>query len=69
MKKNDKVTIIPSITLQTAQLEGLVGRQGVVLELNYRQDGTSKGAWISLIGEPYLDEQEWFIPANSLSNV
>lgn len=69
MKRNDEITIIPSITLQTAKLDGLVGRKGIVLELNYRQDGSFRGAWISLIGEPYLDEQEWFIPANSLSNV
>jgi hypothetical protein len=65
MKINDKVTIIPSVTLTEAKLEDLIGREGNVVEICYRKDGTIRGAWVSLIGEPYQGEQEWYIPSNS----
>ena len=67
MKINDIVTIIPSITLTETRLEDLIGREGTIVELCYRKDGTIRGAWISLIGDPYLDEQEWYIPSDSIS--
>lgn len=67
MKKDDIVTIIPSVTLTETRLEDLIGREGTIVELCYRKDGTIRGAWISLIGDPYLDEQEWYIPSNSIS--
>lgn len=67
MKQQSKVTIIPSVTLEECKLNDLIGRQGIVEEVCYRADGTIRGCWISLIGEPYLDEQEWYIPTNSLS--
>ena len=65
MNINDKVTIIPSVTLTEARLEELIGREGTIVELCYRADGSIRGAWISLTGEPYQEEQEWFIPSNS----
>lgn len=66
MKINDTVTIIPSSTLSEARLEDLIGRKGTVVEVNYRKDGTIRGAWVELDGQPYQDEQEWYIPSNSL---
>ena len=67
MNINDKVTIIPSVTLKETKLEDLIGREGTIVELCYRKDGSVRGAWIELEGEPYLDEQEWFIPENSFT--
>lgn len=46
-------------------MDKLVGREGNIMEICYHKDETVSGAWIALIGEPFLDEQEWFIPANS----
>lgn len=66
MEINDKVAIVPSVTLTEARLEDLIGRTGTIVELCYRADGTVRGAWIALDGDPYLEEQEWYIPINSL---
>ncbi len=65
MNRDDIVTIIPSESLKTARLEALVGRKGRILEFCYRRDGSVSGVWMTLIGEPFLEEQEWFIPSNS----
>lgn len=65
MDIKDKVTIIPSVTLTETKLDDLIGREGTIVELCYRKDGTVRGAWVSLIGEPYQGEQEWYIPSNS----
>jgi hypothetical protein len=60
------VTIIPSVTISECRLEELIGRQGEVLEARYTDTGAVKGYWLSLIGEPFLGEQEWYIPYNSI---
>lgn len=65
MKLNDKVTIIPSIELEKAKLEDLIGRTGTIVELCYRKNGSIHGAWVELDGQPYQGEQEWFIPVDS----
>lgn len=67
MKIGDIVTVIPSVTLTECRLDDLIGRKGEILEVCYRKDGSIKGAWIELKGEPYLDEEEWYIPTNSLT--
>ena len=66
MNINDKVTIIPSVTLTEIKLEDLIGREGNIVELCYRKDGGIRGAWVILIGAPYLNEQEWYVPVDSL---
>lgn len=66
MKIGDKITIVPSVTLECARLEELVGRKAEVVEIMYGRTGNVRGAWVCLDGDPYLEEQEWFIPANSM---
>lgn len=66
MKLEQTITIIPSVTLEECRLPDLAGRQGKVCEINYAKDGSVKGCWVELEGEPYLDEQEWYIPMNSI---
>lgn len=62
----DKISIIPSRTLSELRLDELIGREGFVVERHYHKDGSFSGAWVQLIGEPYQDEPEWFIPSNSI---
>lgn len=63
----NKVTIISSPELSEMQLKNLVGRQGNIVEPLYDQTtGAIRGAWVELIGESYLQEQEWYIPITSL---
>lgn len=65
MKQNQEITIIPSIALQELRLNDLIGRKAVLVE----EDLLPKhlGWWVSLIGEEYLGEREWFIPLSSIS--
>ncbi len=61
------ITIVASEELSELKLSELVGRKGIVKELRYHPFGSRpRGAWIELIGEPYLDEQEWYIPEKSI---
>lgn len=63
----DKVTIISSDELSEMKLEDLAGRRGNIVEPIYdKTTGVIRGAWVELDGEPYLQEQEWFIPITSL---
>lgn len=63
----NKVTIISSPELSEMKLEDLAGRQGEIAEpVCDKTTGIIRGAWIKLNGEPYLQEQEWFIPITSL---
>lgn len=47
------------------RLRGLSCREAEVIEFLYRPDGSIYGAWVLLKGEPYLGEEEWFIPRDS----
>ncbi len=67
MKLEQTITIIPSVTLEECRLSDLVGRKGAVCEINYAKDGSVRGCWVALEGEPYLEEQEWYIPMNSIA--
>lgn len=66
MEINDKVKVIASPTMKEAMLDDLIGRTGIVVEVMTNKLGIEHGAWIELDGEPFLEEQEWFIPCNSL---
>ena len=46
----------------------LVGRSGLIVDLCYDRDFIVRGAWIELIGQPYQDEKEWYIPIIQLKN-
>lgn len=62
------ITITESDELSELRLAELVGRKGIIKDLCYSEFASRpRGAWIELIGAPYLDEQEWYIPAISIS--
>ena len=60
-----EIVIIPSFALHEMKLDDLVGRRANVVEILKSHDGTIRGCWASLIGEPYMDQKEWFIPYSS----
>ena len=60
-----EIVIIPSFALSEMKLDGLVGRKANVVEILKSHDGSIRGCWASLIGEPYLEQKEWFIPYSS----
>ena len=64
----DMITITASQELSELKLEPLIGRRGKIIEMLHHKDGTCRGAWVSLEGSPYLNESEWFIPTQSLTN-
>lgn len=59
------IVIIPSFALSEMKLDALVGRKAQIIEILKGHDGTIRGCWASLIGEPYMEHQEWFIPYSS----
>jgi hypothetical protein len=66
MKEKDTVNIIPSITLTDIKLDALAGRKGIIEEICRDEDNKIHGCWLTLIGEPYLEHQEWYIPYESI---
>lgn len=66
MKNGNIITIIPSIALNEMRLDKLAGRSAKVVEIRYDSSYNIKGCWVSLNGEPYEGEQEWYIPYSSI---
>lgn len=66
MEKGSRITIIPSIALTNMKLGDLANQEAVITELNVTEDGTWKGAWITLDGGKFNGESEWYIPASSI---
>ena len=63
----DTVTIAASNELAEMKLNDLIGREGSVVKALYCKDGhTIRGAWVELLGEPYMNEKEWYIPRESI---
>lgn len=60
-----EIVIIPSFALSEMKLDNLVGRKANVVEILKSHDGSIRGCWASLIGEPYMEQKEWFIPYSS----
>ena len=60
-----EIVIIPSFALHEMKLDDLVGRRANVVEILKSHDDTIRGCWASLIGEPYMEQKEWFIPYSS----
>lgn len=54
------VQIISSPELIQLRLKSLIGYKGVVVA-----KGENSGFWVQL-DKPFLDEEEWFIPSESL---
>ena len=59
-----EITIQPSAALSELALEPLIGRRAKIIE-TIRDKDEIKGCWVSLIGELYLEDKEWFIPYSS----
>lgn len=65
MKNGQKISIIPSVALTEMGLDRLIGRNARISEILERPDGTVRGCWAVLEGEPYEGEQEWYLPFSS----
>lgn len=65
MKEGQKIYIIHSVALSEMHLDGLVGRHANIIEILKHPDGSIRGCWACLDGEPYDGEQEWYIPFSS----
>ena len=66
IERNSKVKIVASSSLTAMMLEELVGKTGIVSEdLTGPQRLRSKG-YMVFLKEPYQEEYEWFIPAESV---
>ena len=66
IERNSKVKIVASFSLTEMMLEELVGKTGIVSEdLTGPQRLRSKGD-MGFLKEPYQEEYEWFIPAESV---
>lgn len=65
---DDIITIIASEELTEMKLDDLIGRKGRVVEVLYSRHNrlAVRGMIIELTGEPYLNEQEWYIPIKSI---
>ena len=65
MKIGDYIFILPSEELAEMQLMPIAFRHGRIVEIRSNTSGVY-GAWVELVGEPYYNEQEWFIPIESM---
>lgn len=65
MKLGDTITIVPSDELVEMSLMAISYRRGRIVEIRRNEWGIY-GVWVELCGEPYLNEQEWFIPLSSI---
>ena len=65
MEFGNTILILPSEELAEMQLMELAFRSGKIVEIRENRMGIY-GAWIELEGEAYLNEQEWFIPIESI---
>lgn len=66
MELGNTILILPSEELARMQLMELAFRNGEIVEICRNRNGIF-GAWVKLEGDPYLDEEEWFIPVESIS--
>lgn len=55
------VKIIPSAALKDMKLKSIIGREGVIVA----QGTHNKGVYVKLY-QPYMNEEEWFIPNKSI---
>lgn len=68
MKNGQRITILPSVSLEEMGLKKLAGRNAIISEILVRPNGSIRGCWVVLEGKPFQGEQEWYIPFNSLLN-
>lgn len=65
IKEGDIVTIRPSETLFMMRLDYLIGKEATIIQDLTSIKRLNKGYMVELI-EPYMEENEWFIPAESI---
>ncbi len=64
VKIGDKVKIVYSYQLADMKLIPLAGKMGVILDIKIK--GTkSPGVWVKIVNE-IDDEEEWFVPIQSI---
>lgn len=66
IREGSNVVIVPSRELSDMKLSVLGGRKGVVTEDMCSHKRINQGYIVRLIGEAYLEEEEWFIPSTSV---
>jgi hypothetical protein len=67
VKAGNLITIIPSIALTNMRLNDLVKKTAKIIEIKRSGNGTVLGCWVSLVGDLFQGEQEWYIPYSSIS--
>lgn len=66
MKPEKIIAITMSDELQKLKLSELSGRMAKYVKEVKSESGKELGAWVELFS-PYLNEQEWFIPIESIA--
>lgn len=63
-----KVSIVKSLDLELYGLCELVDRVGIAMEQHDEPSRRKKnyGCYVKISGDPYKDEQTWFIPLSAL---
>lgn len=67
IKECGQIRIVPSDKLAELKLSELEGRTGMVIE-NLTYYGRKNKGYMIRLNEPFLDEQIWFIPTESIKN-
>lgn len=67
IKECDQIKIVPSDTLKELKLSELEARTGLVIE-NLTDNGRKNKGYMVWLDEPFLEEQIWFIPIESVEN-
>jgi hypothetical protein len=49
------------------KLDGLYGREAIIDEVLDSDNRKTKGYWVILVGDPFEDEMDWFIPTGSIA--
>lgn len=63
---NSVIIVTYSEELSELKLLPLINRKMIVTEVVKAKNGSVRGCWANLIGEPYMGEKEWYIPVESI---
>lgn len=65
IKQGSTVTIKPSDALSIMRLDYLIGKEATIIQDLTSIKRSNKGYMVELT-EPFMDENEWFIPMESI---
>lgn len=65
MKPGDTILILPSHALNNMHMEGLAGKEAKIIEVVSTGERIH-GCWVKL-PKAFMEEDEWFIPYNSIA--